>query len=840
MDTLTQDIRFALRTFRKNPGFTAVALLTLALGIGANTAIFSVVNAVLIRALPYEQPEALVVLWGNVQRAVVERRGTSYPDFHDWRAQNKSFEDLAVYTTDTYTLSGRGDEPERVNGEVVTPGYFELLRARPLFGRAFEENERAPGGPLSVILGHGLWTRRFGGDPAVIGSAVTLSDRTFTIVGIMPPGFRGLTDTADFWVSSATEAKDVYESRGDRGILVLGRLKPGIPLSSAQADLTRVARDLERAYPATNIQRGIELTPLATELFAGIREALLLVLGAVTVVLLIACANVASLLLARAETRQREMAIRTAIGAARSRIARQLVVESLLLTLTAGVLGILIARWAADALIAFSPVSFPGFVHVSADRTVLIFTLSVSTIMGLLLGLTPMWQMGGGSLASTLKDAGRGTVGGGRLLFRQSIVTVEIALAVILLVGAGLLIRTMTALGAVDPGFHVERLLTLRVSLPALPAASAAATDATTGAGANTGAGASAALTILDRLENLPGVEQAAVATQFPLGGDANATSYTVEGQGAVAAHERPRTYRQRVVPGFFQTLGIRLIAGREFTEAEMQEEGRRQGAAPAASAASAATVAPTPIIVSERLVNRFWPGQNPIGKRMKYGAPDSEAPWMRIVGVVPETKMRSLPMNGTTDPDVFQPFRPQLRTFAVMLRTAVPPETLIETVRRTIRGVEPGATVFNVATMQERVARQMSQPRFVSWLMGVFAALALVLAAIGVYGVLAQNVARRTQEIGIRMALGAGAGEILRLVLRRGLGLVGVGLLIGAACALAMTRLLQTLLFGVSQTDPVTFGGVIAVLGTVALVATWIPARRAMRVDPLVALRRD
>jgi predicted permease len=838
MDTLMQDIRFALRTFRKNPGFTVVALVTLALGMGANTAIFSVVNAVLIRALPYEQPESLVVLWGNVQRAVVERRGASFPDFNDWRAQNQSFEDIAAYAGENHTFSGNGDEPERVRGEMITPGYFELLRVRPLFGRGFEERERVPGGPMSVVIGHGLWTRRFGANPLVVGSAATLTGRTFTIVGIMPPGFRGLTDTAEFWISSASEAPDVYSGRGDRFLLALGRLKPGVTLASAQADLTRVARDLQRAYPPTNVNRSVELTPLATELFDDIREALLIVLGAVTVVLLIACANVASLLLARAEARQREMAIRTAIGAARSRIARQLVVEGLLLTLTAGVLAILVARWAADALIAFSPVTFPGFVHVSADRTVLMFTFGVSTMMGLLLGLMPMWQIGGGSLASTLKDAGRGTIGGGRLLFRQTIVTAEIALAVILLVAAGLLIRTMTALGAVDPGFHVERMLTLRVSLPALPEAPAvpgagAAADPGTGsATAPASVSSSAALDILERLRNVPGVEHAALGSSMPLAGDVNATRYTAEGQGAIAAHEQPRTHRQRVVPGFFKTMGITLIAGREFTDAEMQEEGRqRQGVAPSA---------PTPIIVSQRLVDRFWPGQDPIGKRMKYGAPESTAPWMRIVGVVRETKMRRLPENDTADPDAFQPFRPQLRTFAVMLRTAVPPETLIETARRAIRGVEPGATVFNVATMEERATRQMARPRFVSWLMGVFAGLALLLAAIGVYGVLAQQVARRTQEIGIRMALGAGAAEILGLVLRRGLGLVALGLAIGAAGALAMTRLLQTLLFGVSQTDPVTFAGVIAVLGTVALGATLIPARRAMRVDPLVALRRD
>jgi putative ABC transport system permease protein len=499
------------------------------------------------------------------------------------------------------------------------------------------------------------------------------------------------------------------------------------------------------------------------------------------------------------------MAIRTAIGAARSRIARQLIVEGLMLTLTAGAIGILIARWAADALVAFSPVTFPGFVRVDADRTVLLFTLGVSMTMGLLLGLAPMWQMGGGSLASTLKEAGRGTSGGGRLWFRQAIVTAEIALAVILLVGAGLLIRSLLALTAVDPGFTTERLLTLRVSLPELPA----------------GAAPQSALAIAEQVSGVPGVERVGVGSSIPLTGW-SATAYTAEGQPATTAQDRPRTFRHTVMPGYFRTLGITLLAGRDFTDADVQQE------------------TPTSVIVSEPLTRRFWPDQDPIGKRIKIGTSDSTNPWLTIVGVVRDAKLRGLPRNPTSDPDIYQPFDPQTREFALLLRTRVPPETTIDSVGRAIRAVEPSATLSSVVAMEERVARRMARPRFVSWLMGVFAGLALLLSAIGVYGVLAQTVARRTQEIGLRMALGAAQGDILRLVMRRGLGLVGVGLAIGAACALLMTRLLQTLLFGVSQTDPVTFAGVMLTLGAVALLATWIPARRAMRVDPLVALRRD
>jgi predicted permease len=832
MDTLTQDIRFALRTFRKNPGFTAVALLTLALGIGANTAIFSVVNAVLIRALPYEEPDSLVILWGNVQRAVVERRGASRPDAVDWRAQNRSFEDLAVYDGETYTVVSGGDEPERVMGELVQPAYFKLLRIKPLIGRAFEESENRTGVALTTILGHGLWQRRFGGNPSVVGSTITLSDRQYTIVGIMPRGFRGLTDGADLWTTTSAERPSILTNRGSRGPAVLGRLKPGVTLTAAQADLDRISRDLERAYPDTNEKRGVELIPLATEMFGQLRDALLVVLGAVAVVLLIACANVTGLLLSRAEARQREMAIRTAIGAGRSRIARQLIVEGLMLTLTAGVIGILIARWAADALIAFSPVTFPGFVRVDADRTVLLFTFGVSATMGLLLGLAPMWQMGGGSLSSTLKEGGRGNAGGGRLMFRQAIVTAEIALAVILLVGAGLLIRSLVALNAIDPGYNVERLLTMNVSLPAL----AGPSGATSGQPASTGqaaAGSAAtspleataapqsALAIAERVGAVPGVERVGLGSSIPLLG-ASAINYSAEGQSPMGAQDRPRAYRHFVMPGYLKTLGITLIAGREFTDAEAQMR------------------TPNTVIVSETLARRFWPDQDPIGKRVKTGSVDSTDPWLTIVGVVREAKWRGLPRNSTADPDLFFPFQPQSRNFALLVRTRVPPETVTDSVRRAVRAVEPGATLFNVATMEERVSGRMARPRFVSWLTGVFAGLALLLSAIGVYGVLAQNVARRTQEIGIRMALGASAGEILRLVLRRGLGLVGIGLAIGAAGALAMTRLLQTLLFGVSQTDPVTFGGVMLVLGAVALVATWIPARRAMRVDPLVALRRD
>ena len=825
MDTLRQDLKFALRTFRKNPGFTAIALLTLVLGIGANTAIFSVVNAVLIRSLSFQEPESLAVIWGNVQRAVVERRGSSFPDFDDWRSQNRSFVDLSVYTDNTFTLTGGTDEPERVTSEEVNASYFGLLGVQPLIGRGFLKTEDGAGAPLTAVLGHGLWTRRFGANPAVIGTAVSLSGRPFTIVGVMPRGFRGLTDAADLWVTTAIEPPSRLTNRGSRERPVLGRLKPGVTLAAAQADLTQISKNLERAYPDTNDKRGAEVSPLTTEMFGPIRQALLVVLGAVGVVLLIACANVASLLLGRAEARQREMAVRTALGAGRARLLRQLVVEGLLLTTTAAAIGVAIARFAAQALIAFSPVTFPGFVSVHLDPTVLLFTLGVSTLMGLLLGLAPMWQLGGGSLAGTLKEAGRGATGGGRLWFRQTIVTVEIALALILLVGAGLLIRSLWALNAVDPGYVAEGLLTMRISLPE-PPPRPDATAGTAGAAAPVEATAGApvsqpALAILERLGGVAGVREVSAGSDTPLSGS-SAINYAAQNQPPVTAQNRPRAYQHFVAPGFFKTLGIQLVAGREFTAAEIQQ------------------AEPTVVIVSEGVVQRFWPNQDPIGKLIKRGAETSTSPWLTIVGVVRDTRYRGLPRNPTQDPDLFFPFRPQARGFALLVRTAVPPETLTETIRREIRGAEPSATVWGVSTLQNDVYDQMARPRFVSWLMGVFSALALLLAAIGVYGVLAQAVGRRTQEIGLRMALGANRVDVLRLVLRRGLGLVAVGLTVGAAGAWLLTGLLQTLLFGVRQDDPVTFAGVIGLLGLVALLATIIPARRAMRVDPLVALRHE
>jgi putative ABC transport system permease protein len=822
METVRKDIQFALRGFRKNPGFTAMAVLTLMLGIGANTAIFSVVNAVLIRSLPFERPAGLVVLWGNVQRTTVERRGASYPDFLDWRAQTHTFVDLAAYGNTTYTLAG--DEPEPVDGEAVSAGYFNLLGARPAQGRLFRDEEDRPGAARVVVVGHALWQRRFAADPSLVGRTISLNGEPYTVIGVMPAGFRGVTDGAEFWLTFPTVGGDTLENRNNHSFPVLARLKPGVSLEQAQADVTQICRGLEQAYPDSNEKRGAEVSPLTTELFGDIRPALLAVLGAVGLVLLIACANVASLLLGRAEARQREMALRTALGATRGRLRRQLVVEGLVLTMTAGSFGLLLARWATDALMRFSPVTFPGFVRAELDPTVLLFTLAVCGAAGLLLGLAPLWQIDVSRLADTLKeDAGRGTAGKGRLLFRQAIVVSEVALALVLLVGAGLLIRSAVALAAVDPGFKVEHLLTLRVRLPAVPAAPSASAAASANVGATTEQGAMLPL-ILERLRGVPGVAHAGAGSDVPLGGYSNAGYYAVEGLAPMTADTRPRVYRHRVAPGFFSATGLDLVAGRDFTAADMQT--RRVA------------------IVSEGIAQRFWPGaraaQRAIGQRLKGGPVESTAPWMEIVGVVRESRYRALPRNPTPDPDLFMPLAPGSRDFALVIRTSVDPASLAGTIRHELRAAAPDATIDDVQTMETRVGAQMARPRFVTWLMGLFAGVALLLAAIGVYGVMAQAVARRTKEIGIRMALGAARGDILRLVMGRGLLLIGAGIVVGSGLALALARAIRALLFGVSHADPATFAGVAALLALVALAATWIPAWRAMRVDPLLALRRE
>jgi predicted permease len=823
LESMRQDLRFAVRTLRRSPGFTIIAVLALAIGIGANTAIFSLVDAVRARALPYRDPERLVQLWGNVLRARVERRGASYPDYVDWRAQATSFEDMAAFTNITATLFA-ADEPERITAELVTPAYFSILDIAAARGRTIRPDEDIVGNPANVVvLSDGLWKRRFGSDPDVIDKAIKVNTRTVTVIGIMPEGFKGLTDAAELWApfSFMGSAAEMAE-RGSRGFVAVARLKPGVGLSAAQSEMDAISHRLEIAYPQTNEKRGVEVSPLDVEVFGTLRPALLTLMAAVAFVLLIACANVANLLITRSEGRRREMAVRTALGAGRGRLLRQLITEGCVLTFIGAAAGLLLARATIALLLASAPVTFPSFLAPGLDIRVALFTVGVSVACGLLVGLAPGLQSRAVDLSSALKEASRGSDGRRSQRVRSSLVLAEVSLAVILLIGAGLMIRSVRNLISLNPGFNPSSMLTLRVSIPRANLPPPAG-------GTQTGTQAPASTppplvvqgrALLQRVRNVSGVRAATLSTDLPLDGNAGASFYAAEGQPAVNAQNMPRAYIHRVSPDFFETLGIPVTHGRSFAEHEI-------------------TSTSPAVVVSEQVVKRFWPGQDPIGKRIKFGALTSNNPWLSIVGVVGEVKYRGLPENPTKDPDIYLPFVDRNTQVAIAVRTAVAPASMTEAVRAAIRAADPSIVVYGVRTMDELMGSQTAQSRFLMWLMGVFAAIALALAVIGIYGVMSYLVAQRTREIGIRLALGAAGSDILKLVVGNGARLIGAGIVIGAVAAYALQRLVSTLLFGVTAVDAAS-GVAVAVLALVALTACYVPAMRATRVNPLKALHYE
>ena len=827
VESVVQDVRFALRTLRKSPGFTIVAVLALAIGIGGNTAIFSLVDAVRARALPYQEPERLVQLWGNVLRTTVERRGTSYPDYADWRGQSTSFEDMAAFDGITATLF-TNEEPERIRAEIVSPGYFSILSVAPARGRTIRPDEDVVGNPANVVvLSDGLWKRGFGSDPNMIGKTITLNTSVCTVIGIMPPGFQGLTDSAELWAPFAfMGSAQAMSNRGSRGFAAVARLKEGVSLAAAQSEMDAIARRLEAAYPQTNEKRGVDVSPLDVELVGALRPALLMLMAAVAFVLLIACANVANLLMTRSEARRREIAVRTALGAGRGRLLRQLITESCVLTGIGAAAGLLLARFTVDALRASSPVTFPSFVAPTLDLRVAAFTIVVSLACGILVGLAPGLQSRAIDLNNALKEAARGSGGRRSQQVRGALVVAEISMAVVLLIGAGLMIRSVRNLLTLDPGFNPASVLTLRVNIPRATAPAAAAPPAPS---AQTGTPATPpappplvvqARSLAERVRAVPGVVAATLSNDLPLDGSAGAVFYTAEGQPAVNAQNSPRAYLHAVSPDFFATLGIPLPQGRTFTENELTPQS-------------------TAVIVSDDVVKRFWPGQDPIGKRIKFGPVDSTNPWRTIVGVAGNVKYRGLPENPTKDPDIYMPFVDRNTGVAIAVRTAGAPTAVAGGVRAAIRGADPSITVYSVRSMDELIGAQTAQSRFIMWLMGAFAAIALALAVIGIYGVMSYLVAQRTREIGVRLALGAVAGDILRLLVGNGARLIGVGIVIGVVAAFALERLVSTLLFGVTALDAAAAAAV-AVLAAVALLACYVPALRATRVSPIHALRYE
>jgi predicted permease len=818
-ESLRQDVRFAFRTLRKSPGFTIVAVLALAIGIGGNTAIFSLVDSVRAHALPYSEPDRLVQLWGNVLRARLERRGTSYPDYSDWRKLTKSFVEVAAVDQQSVTLTGV-DETERISSEYVAAPYFSILGATPARGRTFSDAEDVVGQPSYVtVLSDGLWRRRFGADPQIVGRTITLTGRSYTVIGVMPPHFKGITDRAELWVPFAVYAPPtVMAERGNRGFAPIARLKPGVTVAAAQSEMDGIAKQLEQAYPATNEKRGVEVSPLDVELVGALRPALLTLMTAVAFVLLIACANVANLLIARSETRRREIAVRTALGAGRGRLMRQLITESCVLTGLGAIAGLAFAQGAVALLVAQSPVTFPSFVTPGLDARVAAFTVAVSLACGILVGLAPGLQARSVDLNSALKETARGSDGRRSQRLRNALVVAELAMAVVLLVGAGLMIRSVRNLIALDPGFAPDHVLAMRVSIPRANVPPPAPT--LPGAAAPPAQPVILGRALLDRVRTVPGVSAVALGTDLPLDGGGGAVFYAAEGMPPVNAQNVPRAYFHRVSPEFFATLRIPIVAGRSFEESEL-------------------TATSPALIVSERVIKRFWPGQDPIGKRVKFGQLTSQNPWLTIVGVVGEVKYRGLPDNPTADPDVYLPFADRNAQISLAVRTSVPPSTLVAPIRALIRSVDPSIPVYATASMDELIASQTSQSRFTMWLMGVFAAIALALAVIGIYGVMSYLVSQRTREIGIRLALGARGADILRLVVGNGVRLIAIGIGIGVAAAVALQRLVSTLLFGVTAADAAAVVA-IGILAVVALIACYLPAVRATRVDPLRALRYE
>ena len=805
VEDLAQDARYALRSLRKHPGFTTVAILTLALGIGANTAIFSVINTVLLRPLPYENADRLVVLGETVAERPIG--GVSYPNFVDWRNQNTVFANLAaVRQRESFNLTGSG-ESERLQGRLVSANFLSTLGVNPILGRDLVAEDDRPGAAPVVILSHALWQRRFGGNQQIIGQQLTLNRESYTVVGITPPEFEFGLD-ADVTVPIGL-SNERFSARGrDPGINTVARLKDGVSTEAAGAELNTIAARLEQQYPDTNDDRRVRLESLRETIVGDIRPTLLTLLGAVGLVLLIACANVANLLLARSARRQREIAIRTALGAGRRRILRQLFTESLLLALAAGVVGLLLALAGTNLLSAYVPEEIPRVREISTDVAVLAFTLGASLFTGLLFGLAPALQTSNPALTETLKEGERNSSPGHNRTGKILIVT-EVALTLVLLVGAGLLVKSFWHLMRVDPGFNPQNLLALQVAVNARP---------------DEGPRVANFLDQLqERVKRLPGVESVSISNGLPFEG-ANWPAFVIEGQAPPEAGREPNGILYITSPDYLQTLGITLLRGRSFSSQD--------------------TPSTTPVaLIDEVFARQYFQNQDPLGKRLKQtGAVENR----EIVGIVRHVEHSNLEGLSSSSGEVYFSFSqipverlPRfVRRVNFLVRTNVDPLSLAQPVRNQISALDKDQAVFNVRTMEQALAKSVSARRFSMILLTVFAALALILAAVGIYGVISYSVAQRTREVGIRMALGAQTTDVLKLVVRDGLKLVVIGVLVGLGGAVMLTRLMATLLFGVTPTDGLTYGAVTVVLIGVALVACLIPARRATKVDPLVALR--
>jgi putative ABC transport system permease protein len=809
IETFWQDLRYGVRMLAGKPFFTAVAVLALALGIGTNTAIFSAVNAVLLRPLPFADPDRVVNLFGASVEEPDTRGEFSYPDFLDYKTRSQTLEHVAAYLGSGAILSG-GDEPERVTGVDVSAELFPLLGVEPLLGRVFTAEEDKIGAPALTVLSYDFWQSRFGGDPALIGQTIKLGGSR-TVIGVMPPGFKfplATENPIQYWEPLASPYVARWMDKRDGIILPLvAKLKPGVSVEQAQAELSQIAASLAAEYPATNTNRRIRVISMHDDLVRDIRPALLVLFGAVGFVLLIACANVANLLLARATARAKEMAIRSALGASRARIVRQLLVESILLASLGGAAGVLLAYWGLDLLVAMSPAGLPRVEQIGLDARVLGFTLLISVLTGILFGLTPALQASRVNLNEVMKEASRGSSAvGSRKQLRSALVVAEVALSLMLVIGAGLLVKSFARLLSTDPGYDAEGVLVMDLPISSSkypkPEQQAAFFQQ-----------------LASRVEALPGVAGAGLTTLMPLGQRDIVYSFNVEGRAPVSPGDEPAARYQIISPNYFEVMKMPLRVGRAFTEQDT-------------------AAAPQVIIINEAFARRYFPDENPLGKRLL--STEADQPPREIVAVVGDVRQLGLDQDAVEVMYVSHLQEPTTRMNLVARSASGKPADIALALRSAIREMNKDQIIWRTQTMSEMLSSSVASRRFNMVLLGAFAAMALALAAIGIFGVMSYSVTQQTHDIGIRMALGAQKSDVMRMVFGQGLRLVSVGLVLGLFGAFAVTRVLATLLYGVSTTDPAVFAGVAGLLAAVALMACYLPARRAMKINPMTALRYE
>jgi putative ABC transport system permease protein len=821
MNTLIQDVRYGARMLLKNPGITFVVILALALGIGANTAIFSVVDTVLLRPLPYVDADRLVFL--NETSKAMDEISVSYPNFTDWRNQNQVFENIGVYNRNSYNLTGAGEAERIITGQ-VSADLFAALRVNPLMGRLFTNDEDKPGGTPVVILSYPLWQRRFGGQAGILNQQLTLNNKSYTVIGIMPDGYQ-FPSRVEMWVPvGQLSGETSWQHRGNHpGLYGVARMKPGVTFAQAKAEMDMIGTNLEKQYQDSNAGNGVGLHPLLEVFVGDVRRPLWVLFAAVAFVLLIACANIANLLLARAQSRQKEMAIRSAMGAGRWRIARQLLTESVLLALVGGTLGMLVAQWGIKLILYISPDAIPRSKEIGLDWRVLAFTIGLSFVTGLLFGLVPALQAGVVDVHETLKETGRGT--SGKHWLRSSLVIVEVGTTLVLLVGAGLMIRSFYHLQKVNPGFSYDHLTSFSVSLPRKKYAENEQREQFYNR-------------LLENVRALPGVEATAAASGLPLGNNGWQTSFVVDGRPRPSRDQTPLMEACLVTTDYFKAMNIPVKSGRAFESRD--DRSWVVGKDFSKLNDDEKEMAPlNSIVIDEEFARRYWPGEEAVGKRIAMGS-EKNPRILTVLGVVGRVKMDGL----STDSKRVQGYFPFAQIpnegMTVIIKAAGDPNQLIAAVRDQVKAIDPDQPIYSVRTMDDIRAESVAPERLNLTLLSIFAGIALVLAVVGIYGVMSYSVTQRTHEIGIRMAIGAQPRDVFRMIILQGMMLALIGVGIGLVGAFLLTRLMASMLFGVEPTDPATFAAIAVLLTTVALVACYVPGRRATKVDPVVSLRYE